>query len=278
MSTYSLLKPHKVTVETVYLPGSNVTNSPTPLPVAVPTRKPVPAPTLSPSISSAPTGSNILGYGDFETVAINGTESSSTDPILGAWASSCQTNLIDANLIGGSADDVYSGQYAYNVTGGQCSVLRMMGPGCPTSRMTSELQAGDTIKISLMVKMSEPRQVFQMFTAHYHARKAGRWARPLDDSHVISRTLVDNANKWKRIEAIHTVGDDWTFEGELLEPKMCNHYQLRFNLAGSTSNYIMDDVKIERIANLTADEKQIAFLRNPSFVSSHKMWKLSASR
>ena len=79
----------------------------------------------------------------------------------------------------------------------------MMGTNCPSTRMASPLQAGDTIKISLWVKMSESAQTFQMFTAHYHPRKSSRWARPKDDSHAISRTLIDNAGKWKYIEAYH---------------------------------------------------------------------------
>jgi hypothetical protein len=275
------LQPHKITVETIDLraPTPNITSAPTPLPVASPTRKPVSLPTFSPTISSAPTGANILGYGDFELAPGNDTVSNTTDAIDSAWASSCQTELLDAETY---PDDVYSGEYSYNVTGGRCMVLRMMGSNCASTRMPSQLTEGDVIKISLWVKVAEPSQVFQMYTAHYHARKTGRWARPLDDSHVISRTLVDNANKWKKIKAIHTVGPDWTFEGEVLAPKLCNHYQLRFNLAGSTSSYIMDEVRIERIglANETfaEEERQVVFLRNPSFVSGHEMWKLATTR
>ena len=160
-------------------------------------------------------------------------------------------------------------------------VLRMMGSNCPSSRMPHPLAEGDVFKISLWVKMAQPAQIFQMYTAHYHARKAGAWARPADDSHVIGRTLVDNANKWKKIEAIHTVGPDWTYDDTVLVPQLCNHYQLRFNLAGSTSGYIMDEVRIERIgrANETfaEEERQVAFLRNPRFVSGHEMWKMATS-
>eukprot|EP00804_Cyclotella_cryptica_P005395 CCRYP_017085-RA/>CCRYP_017085-RA protein AED:0.06 eAED:0.06 QI:162/1/1/1/1/0.96/28/3961/2317 len=271
-------KPHRVTVETVDLrdPTPAPVSAPTPLPVNPPSMSPVLSQTMSPTLSSAPTGTNILGYGDFETALINGTESNSTDPIRGAWPSSCETTLLDISTA--NTADIYSGSYAFNVTGGQCSVFRMMGANCPVKRMAYELQPGDTVKISLMIKTSQPAQVFQMFTAHYHPRKSNRWARPVDDSHVISRILIDNPNKWKRIEALHTIGSDWTFEGEVLQPRLCNHYQLRFNLAGSsTASYIMDDVRIERVPSLTAGEKQIAFLRNPSFVSSHNMWKMASS-
>lgn len=214
-------KPHKVTVETVDLraPTLPPVSVPTPLPVKSPTISPVIAPSLSLTMSSAPTGTNFLGYGDFE---IDSSEDNTTDAINAAWPSSCATTLLDVAT--GSADDIHSGSKSFSVTGGQCSVLRMMGNNCPSNRMGYELQQGDTIKISLWVKMAEAAQVFQMFTAHYHSRKAGRWDRPTDDSHVISRTLIDNANRWKYIEAYHTVGDDWTFDGEVLTPKSCNHY------------------------------------------------------
>lgn len=117
-----------------------------------------------------------------------------------------------------------------------------------------------------------------MFTAHYHPRKTSRWAKPSDDSHAISRTLIDNAGKWKYIEAYHTIGPDWTFEGEVLEPKLCNHYQLRFNLAESEANYIMDNVKIELVGNRTETDEGLAFLRNSNFDLGHKMWKMASSR
>ena len=262
-----------MTIETVDLraPTGPPVSAPTPLPVNSPTLSPVIAPSFNPTVSSAPTGINILGYGDFE---IDPSQDNTTNAINAAWASSCETSLVS---VSDSPADVYSGSLSYSVTGGRCSVLRMMGANCPATRMTTELQAGDTIKISLWVKMAEAAQVFQMFTAHYHPRKAGRWARPTDDSHVISRTLIDNANKWKYIEAYHTVGDDWTFEGEILTPKLCNHYQLRFNLAASTASYIMDGVKIEKVSSPSEAEKQIAFLRNPGFAFSHKMWKMSSS-
>ena len=264
------LKGHKITVETVDLraPTDPPVSDPTSSPVNLPTLKPILSPTLSPTLSSAPSNVNLMGYGDFE--------GNSTDTINAAWASSCATTLLDVNSETTNATDIHSGDHSYRVTGGQCSVLRMMGNHCPANRMAN-LTYGDTIKISLWVKMDEPSQVFQMFTGHYHARKAGRWARPTDDSHVISRTLIDNANKWKYIEATHTVGPDWTFEGEVLAPKYCNHYQLRFNLATSEASYILDDVKVELVSPLSDEEKQVAFLRNPSFVSSHKNWKMSSS-
>jgi hypothetical protein len=267
-------QPHLVTVETIDLraPTDPPQASPTPLPTGHPTRTPVLSPSSNPTLSSAPTGTNILGYGDFE---IDPSQDNTTDAISAAWASSCTTSLL--NISTDNPEDIHSGSKSYSVTGGACTVLPMMGANCPTTQMATELQVGDTIKISLWVKMAEAAQVFQMFTAHYHARKPGRWERPKDDSHVISRTSIDNAGRWKYIEAYHTVGDDWTFDGEVLAPKLCNHYQLRFNLAQSTSSYIMDDVHIEKVSSLSEEEKQIAFLRNPSFVSSHKMWKMATS-
>lgn len=162
--------------------------------------------------------------------------------------------------------------------------------------MGLQFQAGDVIKISLWVKMSASAQVFQIFTAHYHPRKSSRWAKPTDDSHAIARVLVDNAGKWKYVEAYHVIGPDWTFEGEVLEPKLCNHYQLRFNLAESESSYILDDVKVELIGRnggggtngtttsaMTTDvgsayEEGLAFLNNADFGLGHNGWKMASSR
>lgn len=265
-------QPHKVTIQTVDLraPTLPPITSPTPLPVQSPTASPVIPPTANPTITSAPTGLNILGFGDFET----SQEGTTDGNVYAAWPSSCETKLLDVAT--DNADDVHSGSKSFSVTGGRCSVLLLIGKNCPATRVATELAAGDTIKISLWVKMSEPAQVFQMFTAHYHSRKAGRWARPKDDSHVISRTRIDNANRWKYIEAYHTIGPDWTFEGQILEPKFCKHYQVRFNLAESTASYIMDDVKIEKVSSLSDEDQQVLFLRNPSFASAHSMWKLSS--
>ena len=172
------LQPHKISIEKVDLrPETNSPiSSPTPLPVNSPTTSPVIAPSFSPTISSAPTGNNILGYGSFELDP--SSNNTSTDPINGAWPSSCETNLLDVAT--DNPDDIYAGSKSLNVTGGRCSVLRMMGRNCPSTRMTSDLQPGDTVKISLWVKMSQPGQVFQMLTAHFHTRKSRRWERSSD--------------------------------------------------------------------------------------------------
>ena len=52
---------------------------------------------------------------------------------------------------------------------------------------------------------------------------------------------------------------------------------MRFNLAESTASYIIDDVKIEKVASFNPEEKQVAFLKNPNFVWHHKWWKMASS-
>jgi hypothetical protein len=39
----------------------------------------------------------------------------------------------------------------------------------------------------------------------------------------------------------------------------------------------LDDVRVEKVASFTDAEKQVAFLRNPNFVSGHEMWKMATS-
>lgn len=149
--------------------------------------------------------------------------------------------------------------------------MRLLGPNCLKGRVAEDLKEGDTIRISLMVKMSNPNTVFQMETAHHHIAKKKRWAIPHDDSHIVSRTLIENANEWTRVEAIHTVGPDWTFDGQVLAPKRCNHYQLRFRAASSGSSFAMDNVEIYGIEPVKSLDVHRGFLSNPDFVQDHKV-------
>eukprot|EP00984_Skeletonema_dohrnii_P037474 scaffold39571_cov178-Skeletonema_dohrnii-CCMP3373.AAC.1 len=76
--------------------------------------------TVSPSISSAPTGTNIIPYGDME-----GEETYITN----RWPSKCATNIIN---ISNTSDPslVYSGEQSLYATGGRCFVMRQLGV-CP---------------------------------------------------------------------------------------------------------------------------------------------------
>lgn len=100
-------------------------------------------------------------------------------------------------------------------------------------------------------------QVFQMSTSHYHLNKGRRrWGLPKDDSHMVSRTLISNANEWVNIVATHKVGDDWKHPNqdapgaavaELMVPQRCNHYHLRFRLDKSDSDYWLDNVQMTKV-------------------------------
>jgi hypothetical protein len=185
---------------------------------------------------------------------------------------------LDGNSTEADQELVYEGSTSLNVTGGACFLFRQIGFNCPSQRVTLNITEGDTFRISLKVRMHEPNTVFQIYTAHYHPRKVSRWAIPEDDSHIVSRTLVKEADEWVTIEAIHTVGDDWTFEDTVLKPNLCNHYQLRFRTANSDGGFFIDDVRVEKIGSLEEDSVKRAFLKNPDFVMDHKYWKYAPNR
>lgn len=192
--------------------------------------------------------------------------------VLTAWPSKCTRSIISQGPNATEPNpDVYEGEHSLSVMGGACFIMRLIGPECLTSRLSEDLNEGDTLLISLNVKVSEPNTVFQMESAHYHTNKTRRWDIPDDDSHLISRTPILNADEWTRIEAIHTVGHDWTFGGEVLAPKRCNHYQLRFRAANSEASFIMDNVRINKIGPLQSFHVQKGFLSNPAFAQDHKV-------
>lgn len=81
---------------------------------------------------------------------------------------------------------------------------------CGPSLIKDPILPGETILISLWVKVTLPNKVFQMYTGHFHGRKGRRkWAMPKDDSHIVSRTIIPEANTWTKVTAIHQVGPDW---------------------------------------------------------------------
>ena len=111
------------------------------------------------------------------------------------WYSRCALTVINATE---SPDLVYSGQQSLHLAGSkQCFLFRPIGPSCTARRVLEPIQAGDTLLISLKVRIDTAGQVFQVYTGHYHADKGRRrWALPGDDSQMVSRTLVPNANEW----------------------------------------------------------------------------------
>ena len=98
-------------------------------------------------------------------------------------------------------------------------------------------------------------QIFQMYTGHYHTSKGerGRWQLPSDDSHMISRTLVTEANEWTTITAIHKVGDDWTYDGEI-------HYHLRFRVVHLAPSFYLDDVRVSKIGSSSNNSTDVRLL------------------
>jgi hypothetical protein len=212
------------------------------------------------SISSAPTGTNIIPYGDME-----GEESYITN----RWPSKCTTNVVNIN---NTTDPslVYSGEQSLYATGGRCFVMRQLGV-CPSGRLEEAVNAGDLLRIAFMVKLMDPGQVFQVSTAHYHAGKERAWSFPDDHSNIIARTHIPNANTWTKVVAYHRVGPDWTYgqPRTLLPPETCSAYQLRFMVSGSDSDFVLDDVRIEKVASpadtaaLSEAPPVIGFISNP---------------
>lgn len=229
-----------------------ITGPPSNSPVVLtssPSRSPVliPLPTSTPTISLAPTiarGENLLVFGDME-----GTEAQ----IRNQWISRCPTTFVS-----GYPDLVASGTSSLrlNVNKKTCYMFRPIGPACKEGRMAQSINEGDTLLISLKVRVTEDNQIFQMYTSHYHVDKPRKWGIPKDDSYMISRTLIPQKDVWTTVTAVHKVGPDWTFKGEVLNPVKCNHYHLRFRVVecGTKCNLIMgsfyiDDVNVQKMGD-----------------------------
>ena len=100
-----------------------------------------------------------------------------------------------------------------------------------------------------------------MYMGHYHSGKGRRkWKFPTDDSHFISRTMIPDANVWTKVTAIHKVGPDWTFRGEILVPRGCNHYHIRMRVANSNADLWIDDVRIRKLAPAMAEALVVSFI------------------
>ena len=160
--------------------------------------------------------------------------------------------------------------------------MRQLGD-CPIGRLVEAINAGDLLRIAFMVRVAEPDQVFQVNTAHYHTSKERAWSFPDDHSNIILRTHIPKADTWTKVVAYHRVGNDWTFGQPrvLLPPESCSAYQLRFMVAGSYSDFVLDDVRIEKVvssASALAEVPPVAgFISNPKFAYGHAHYKFSSS-
>lgn len=199
--------------------------------------------------------------------------------VTNRWPSKCLTSVVNIN---NTTDPslVYSGEQSLYATGGRCFVMRQIG-NCPEGRIAELIRAGDILRITFMVKLKEPDQVFQVNTAHYHTAKERFWSFPDDHSNIISRTLIPNANEWVKVKAYHIVGPDWTFNKprQLLPPESCSAYQLRFMVAESNSDFVLDDVHIEKVSSpgeaVLAAALPQGFISNPSFEFNHANYMFS---
>ena len=200
------------------------------------------------------------------------------EQVLAQFLGTCARNLMNA------ADNpslVYSGEHSLKLLGGRtCFFFRPIAPTCGTGRITEAIHAGDVIRVSVRVRMEGDGQVFQLYTGHYHQNKGDlKWTLPIDDSHMISRTLVPNRNEWVTIEALHRVGDDWTFGGNVLQPVECNHYQLRFRVPDSGSSFYIDEVNVTKVDMGSGGSvvPKVGFFTNPSFEYSYQYWSYSST-
>lgn len=197
-------------------PTSSLVAPPTSSPI-LPTNPPTLAPVLptsSPSVSQAPTftsapssldDSNILNFGSMEERSVNLTEDPTGDRVVKSnWLSKCNVRT--------DTVEPYEGNRSLYMEGlRRCFVMRPIGPACGTQRIREAILPGETILISLWVKLSEANRVFQIYTGHYHKEKGRRnWAMPNDDSYIVSRTIIPEANTWTKVTAIHKVGPDWS--------------------------------------------------------------------
>ena len=213
----------------------------------------------------------------------------SREQVLNQFLGTCTRTVMNVTE---NPNLVYSGSASLKFFGGRtCFFYRPIAPACGTGRMTEPIQAGDIFRVSLKVRVEADDQVFQMYTGHYHQNKGDlKWTLPMDDSHMIMRTLIPNRNEWVTIEALHKVGDDWKYRGTLLYPEQCNHYHLRFRIADSGASFFVDDVRMSKISPSSSSESTSnttsntdlsvptsGFFANPSFEYSYQYWMYSSS-
>jgi hypothetical protein len=200
------------------------------------------------------------------------------EQVLAQFLGTCTRNLMNVTE---NPSLVYSGDRSLKLFGGRtCFFFRPIAPSCGTGRMTEPINAGDVVRVSLKVRIESDNQVFQLYTGHYHEGKGAlKWTLPVDDSHMISRTLVPNRNEWVTIEALHRVGDDWTYGGNVLQPVECNHYHLRFRVPDSGASFYVDDVKMTKVdmGSSGAVVPKSGFFINPTFQYSYQYWTYSST-
>jgi len=172
---------------------------------------------------------------------------------------------------------VHSGSTSLEVVSGRGFMLRQIGGSCPEARLSEPINAGDAIRIRMWVRPKVANKVFTIYTGHYHTGKSNVWAQVKDNSNIVSRTKLPAANVWTLVEAVHVVGDDWKFDGVILPPERCNHYQLRFRVERSTAGFYVDDLTIDKIASgsskaLLERDVQHGFLKNPDFAMNYQYW------
>lgn len=132
-------------------------------------------------------------------------EGDNTLGIRRAWPTRCATSVTNSTA--------YSGEQSlYMASEGKssCFFFRPAGPSCGAARISNPLQAGDIIQISIKVRLSKPNQVFMIYTGHYSEEKNGKnWRTPEDDSHIISRTVIPQANEWYEVNVSSNIFACW---------------------------------------------------------------------
>ncbi|KAL7554934.1 hypothetical protein ACHAWF_018496 [Thalassiosira exigua] len=265
---YQTQRGHRITVETVeyWAPaeeavdlgaladgnGTNGTFAPTLSPI-MPTKAPTGAPVVpvpdatgSPTLSSMPTATpppNIFAYGDME--GAQGT-------LNNQWPGRC-ARTVTTNATG----PVYEGEQSLKFEGGtRCWYFRPIATSCSAARVTDPIQFGDKLLISFKIRVENmANQILQIYTAHYHLNKSPRrWALSTDDSYMVTRFQIPAADEWTTVTAVHTVGDDWKWNGEVLTPERCNHYHLRFRLSNSAASFYLDDVRVSKIGSSSSSD------------------------
>ena len=85
-----------------------------------------------------------------------------------------------------------------------------IGPDCG-SRTNLDINEGDHLRISFKVRSPEAGAILKVWTRHKSTEKKN-WAIPQDDSHIVARSKIFNANEWTPIEVAYLVNPGWTYK------------------------------------------------------------------
>ena len=196
------------------------------------------------------------------------------DQVESAWVESCQDtrSVVTDVFYEGTASLLVSGR-----SSSSCFVTYLIGPDCAMTG-GEDLEDGDTVHLSFQIRSPEAGAIVEVLTGHKSA--VWNWKPPDDDSHMVVRSKISNANEWTSVEASYLIGPSWKHDGVSHAPDKCHYFQLRFSLPESTADFYLDDVRMVKQPPLPESSVSIpgGIMQNPKFDLGTSFWNADANQ